>query len=71
VTTDWKQLLEKRREDLSSEYEYLDGWEKLETLLLRAIEILEDTVDSGYDQAGHCYSVLAEIKAELELNEKE
>jgi len=41
------------------------GGKKDRERLLRAIEVLQDTIDSGYDQAGHCFSFIEELKSEL------
>jgi hypothetical protein len=31
--------------------------------LKSAVEVIQDTIDSGYDQAGHCFSALTNLKA--------
>lgn len=41
------------------------GFDTLSGPLLKACECLQDMIDSGYDQAGHCANALAEIKREL------
>lgn len=39
--------------------------EKPNARLLKAIEVIQDTIDSGYDQAGHCNNYLENLKNEL------
>lgn len=39
------------------------GAQSIAPMLLKALEVIKDTIDSGYDQAGHCASELAEIES--------
>lgn len=75
--TDWKQLLENRREKLADNsdfhdyYGILKGHASLEPLLLKALERLNSIANEDYrgnrpQSAISAYNCLEEIKAELE-----